>query len=117
MPNETPPELEAQFLAVTREYPTTSYVRIADQLKLIGVPATAKQVRGVWLRHGLVKAYDRLLWLEREAAATGGPLTERVAKLLALPAATADGSRAARGSTRAGLSRVRGHLLCGRSKG
>jgi transposase InsO family protein len=83
MPNQTPPELEAQILAMTREYPTTSYVKIADQLKLIGVPATANQVRGVWLRHGLVKAYDRLLWLEREAAASGGPLTERVAKLLA----------------------------------
>lgn len=83
MPNQTPPELEAQILAMTREYPTTTYVKIADQLKLIGVLATANQVRGVWLRHGLVKAYDRLLWLEREAAATGGPLTERVAKLLA----------------------------------
>ena len=83
MPNETPPELESQILAMTREYPTYSYVKIADQLKLIGVPATANQVRGVWLRRGLVKRYDRLLWLEREAAATGGPLTERVAKLLA----------------------------------
>ena len=30
-----------------------------------------------------MKRYDRLLWLEREAAATCGPLTERVAKLLA----------------------------------
>jgi hypothetical protein len=34
-------------------------------------------------RHGLAKAHDRLLCLEREAAASGGPLTERVAKLLA----------------------------------
>lgn len=83
MPNETPAELEQQILAMTREYPTYSYVKISDQLKLIGVPATANQVRGVWLRRGLVKRYDRLLWLEREAAATGGPLTERVAKLLA----------------------------------
>jgi transposase InsO family protein len=83
MPNETPPELAGQILAMTREYPTYSYVKIADQLKLIGVPATANQVRGVWLRQGLLKRYDRLLWLEREAAASGGPLTERVAKLLA----------------------------------
>ena len=83
MPNQTAPELESQILAMSREYPTYSYVRIADQLKLIGVPATANQVRGVWLRRGLVKRYERLLWLEREAAATGGPLTERVAKLLA----------------------------------
>jgi transposase InsO family protein len=83
VPNETPPEREGQILTMTREYPTYSYVKIADQLKLIGVPATANQVRGVWLRRGLVKRYDRLLWLEREAAATRGPLTERVAKLLA----------------------------------
>jgi len=83
MPNQTPPELEAQILAMTREYPIYSYVKIADQLKLIGVPASASAVRGVWLRMGLLKKYDRLLWLEREAAATGGPLTERVAKLLA----------------------------------
>jgi len=50
MPNRTPPELEARILEMTREYPTYSYVRIADRLKLIGVPATANQVRGVWLR-------------------------------------------------------------------
>lgn len=83
MPNQTPPELEAQILAMTREYPIYSYVKIADQLKLIGVPASASAVRGVWVRMGLLKKYDRLLWLEREAAASGGPLTERVAKLLA----------------------------------
>jgi len=83
MPNQTPPELEAQILRMTQEYPTTGYVKLADQLKLIGVPAAASQVRGVWLRHGLLKKYDRLLWLEREAAATGGPLTERVRRLLA----------------------------------
>lgn len=83
MPNQTPPEVEQQILTMTREYPTYSYVKIADQLQLIGIPASASAVRGVWLRQGLLKRYDRLLWLEREAAATGGPLTERVAKLLA----------------------------------
>ncbi len=83
MPNQTPPEIEQQILAMTRDYPTYSYVKIADQLKLIGVPAAASAVRGVWLRQGLLKRYDRLLWLEREAAVTGGPLTERVVRLLA----------------------------------
>lgn len=83
MPNQTPPELEQSILAMTKEYPIYSYVKIADQLKLVGVPASASAVRGVWLRQGLLKKYDRLLWLEREAAVTGGPLTERVAKLLA----------------------------------
>jgi hypothetical protein len=56
-------------------------VKIAEQPMLVGVPASA--VRGVWLRQGPPKKYDRVLWLEREAAATGGSLTERVAKLLA----------------------------------
>jgi hypothetical protein len=40
-------------------------------------------VRGVWQREGLLKRFDRLLWLEQQSAATGGPLTEQVKKLLA----------------------------------
>jgi hypothetical protein len=81
MPNQTPPELKVRMVAMTRDYPTTSYAKIADQLKLIGVPATANQVRGIWLRKGLVKACNRLLWLEREVAATAGPLTQRNTKV------------------------------------
>ncbi len=51
MPNQTLPDLEAQTLAMTRECPTTRYVKIADQPKLIGVPATASQVPGCgWTR-------------------------------------------------------------------
>lgn len=83
MPNQTPPELEGRILEMSKEYPTYSYVRIAEQLKLIGVPASASQVRGVWLREGLLTRYARLLWVERQAAESGGPLTERVRRLLA----------------------------------
>jgi transposase InsO family protein len=83
MPNETPPELVARILEMTAEYPTFSYVRISEQLKLVGVPASAAAVRGVWTREGLLKRYDRLLWVERRAAEAGGPLTDRVKKLLA----------------------------------
>lgn len=83
MPNQTPPELEGRILEMSKEYPTYSYVRIAEQLKLIGVPASASQVRGVWLRQGLLTRYARLLWVERQAAESGGPLTERVRRLLA----------------------------------
>lgn len=82
MPNETPPELVARILEMTAEYPTYSYVRVSQQLRLIGVPASAAQVRGVWAREGLVKRFDRLLWLERRVAERGGPLTESVLKLL-----------------------------------
>ncbi len=49
MPNQTPPELEARILEMRTEYPTDRDVRIADQLQLIGVPATANQVCGGWL--------------------------------------------------------------------
>lgn len=47
MPNQTPPEIEQQIVAMTREYPTYSYVKIADQLNLIGVPAAASRFSAV----------------------------------------------------------------------
>ncbi|MBK6779473.1 MAG: helix-turn-helix domain-containing protein [Gemmatimonadetes bacterium] len=56
MPNETPPELVARILEMTAEYPTYSYVRVSQQLRLVGVPASAAQVRGVWLREGCSSA-------------------------------------------------------------
>jgi len=68
---------------MTRESPTYRYARVCEQLKLVGVPITASAVRGVWQRQGLLKRYDRLLWVERTAAETGGPITERVKRLLA----------------------------------
>jgi len=82
MPNETAPELVTRILEMTAEYPAYSYVRVSQQLRLVGVPASAAQVRGVWAREGLVKRFDRLLWLERRVAERGGPLTESVLKLL-----------------------------------
>lgn len=82
MPNETPAELVQRILQMTMDFPTYSYVRVSQQLRLVGVPASPSQVRGVWSREGLVKRFDRLLWLERRVAETGGPLTEQVLKLL-----------------------------------
>jgi hypothetical protein len=58
MPNETPPELVARILEMTAEYPTYSYVRVSQQLRLVGVPASAAQVRGTWQREGLLKRFD-----------------------------------------------------------
>jgi transposase InsO family protein len=83
MPNETPVELVQRILQMTLEFPTYSYVRISQQLRLVGVPVSPAQVRGVWAREGLLRRFDRLLWLERRMAETGGPLTEQVKKLLA----------------------------------
>jgi transposase len=53
MPNQTPPELEAQILEMTERYPTYSYLRIRDQLKLVGIGVSPSTLRVVWQRHGL----------------------------------------------------------------
>jgi hypothetical protein len=60
---------------MTAEYPTYSYVRVSQQLRLIGVPASAAQIRGVWAREGLVKRFDRLLWLEQSGSRASAPLS------------------------------------------
>jgi transposase InsO family protein len=82
MPNQTPPELEAQIVEMTGRYPTYSYLRISDQLKLVGVGVSPSTVRAVWQRHGLTLRIHRLLWLEQKTAAQGGILTERQIRLL-----------------------------------
>ena len=82
MPNQTPPELEAQILEMTERYPTYSYLRISDQLKLVGIGVSPSTVRAVWQRHGLTLRIHRLLWLEQKTAAQGGILTERQIRLL-----------------------------------
>ncbi len=82
MPNQTPPELERQILAMTEQYPTYSYVRLADQLKLVGIGVSAAAVRYVWQRQGLTTRFARLLWLERRSAEGGIILTERLKRLL-----------------------------------
>lgn len=82
MPNQTPPELETQILEMTERYPTYSYLRISDQLKLVGIGVSPSTVRAVWQRHGLTLRIHRLLWLEQKTAAQGGILTERQIRLL-----------------------------------
>jgi transposase len=82
MPNQTPPELEAQILEMTERYPTYSYIRISDQLKLVGIGVSPSTVRAVWQRHGLTLRIHRLLWLEQKTTAQGGILTERQLRLL-----------------------------------
>jgi len=82
MPNQTPPELEAKILEMTERYPTYSYIRISQQLRLVGVGVSPPAVRGVWARHGLTLRFQRLLWLEQRTAARGGVLTENLVRLL-----------------------------------
>jgi transposase len=66
MPNETPPELVAQLLAMSERYPTRSYVFISQQLRLVDVGISPSAVRAVWQRHGLTLRFQRLLWLEQK---------------------------------------------------
>jgi len=82
MPNQTPPELEQQILEMTERYPTASYLRIAQHLRLVGVGVSPSAVRYIWQRHGLSLRYQRLLWLERKVASAGGVLTENQLRLL-----------------------------------
>ena len=82
MPNETPPELVARILEMTAEYPTYRYVRVSQHLRLIGVPASAAQVQGVWARGSAGQALRPAALVERRVAERGGPLTESVLKLL-----------------------------------
>jgi len=82
MPNQTPPELEQKILEMTEPYPTFSYLRISQQLRLVGVGVSPSALRYVWQRHGLTLRYQRLLWLEQKAAARGEVLTEGQVRLL-----------------------------------
>jgi transposase len=82
MPNQTPPELEKQILDMTAQFPTYSYIRIADQLRLVGIGVSAPAVRGVWVRHGITLRLQRLLWLDKKTANEGGVLTEQARRLL-----------------------------------
>ena len=72
MPNQTPPELERKILEMIEQFPTYSYIRISQQLRLVGIGASPSAVRCVWQRHGLVLRYQRRLRLERLRAERGG---------------------------------------------
>ena len=67
-PNQTPREIERQILAIMEQHPTYSYLRLAGQLKLVGIGVSAAAVPYVSQRHGLTTPSTRLLRLERRTA-------------------------------------------------
>lgn len=83
MPNAYAEDLVQKILAKTRECPSYSYTRIANELQLTGVAVSGPGVRKVWERHGLSKRLARFLWLEKEVAEGRGTLTEPALKALA----------------------------------
>ncbi len=80
MPNEIAGEVEAKVLDLTRENPSYSYNRIADQLQLLGISISGTGVRKVWARHDLCRKLSRYLWLEREVSSGRGLMTEQALK-------------------------------------
>lgn len=66
MPNQTPPEWERQILAMTEQYPTYSYLRLADQLTLVrdrGVGGCRPCRRGTQVAEGRYHVLLNLLQL------------------------------------------------------
>jgi hypothetical protein len=49
MPNQMPPQLEAKILQMTEQYPAYSYIRISQQLNLVGI-GTIKGVGKIYLQ-------------------------------------------------------------------
>lgn len=82
MPNETPPEIVEKILDMTRQHPSYSYNRIANQLQMIGVGISGTGVRKVWGRHDLARKLDRYLWLEKEVSEGRGIMTEQALKAI-----------------------------------
>jgi hypothetical protein len=68
---------------MTREFPSYSCKRIADQLQLMGYSVSGTGVRNVWLRHKLEKKINRFLWLEDQAGQGRAIITEKMLKQLA----------------------------------
>jgi transposase InsO family protein len=74
--NRVPESIEEKILAYSLEQPTQGQVRVANELKKLGVVISPGGIRSVWLRHKLEKKHQRLNRLERWAAETQAVLTE-----------------------------------------
>lgn len=82
MPNAFPEELVKKILDKTREFPSYSYNRVANELQLEGVSVSGQGVRKIWQRHNLTRRLSRFLWLEKEVSEGRGMLTEQAIKAL-----------------------------------
>jgi hypothetical protein len=70
--NRTDPPTEAVVVAFALEYPAYGQVRAANELRKRGIFISAGGVRNVWLRHDIARFQERLLFLERKMAESGG---------------------------------------------
>ena len=86
--NRTPPEIEAQIVALSLEQPAYGQIRVSNELRKRGLSISPAGVRGVWQRHDLETMKKKLKALEAKVAQEGVILTE--AQLTALEKAKSE---------------------------
>jgi hypothetical protein len=74
--NRLSPEIEKIVLDYSLEFPTHGQHRVSNELKAKGVMLSDGGVRGVWLRHNLLRKSERLKRLEKFARENSLVLTE-----------------------------------------
>jgi transposase InsO family protein len=74
--NRIEPIIEQRVCELAIEQPAYGQVRVANELRKVGMSISPAGVRTVWMRHGLQRFEMRLVALEKKAAAEGLVLTE-----------------------------------------
>ena len=69
--NRLSPEIEKMILDYSLEFPTQGQRRVSNELKAKGIMVSDGGVRGIWLRHNLLRKSDRLKRLEKYSAESG----------------------------------------------
>lgn len=80
--NRVEPSIEEAVLKLSVEYPAYGQVRIANELRKVGISLSPGGVRSIWLRQNLTTMKKRLKLLEEKVAKEGLILTE--SQLIAL---------------------------------
>ena len=81
-PNRLSAEAEAKILDYSLQRPTQGAQRVANELRLGGLPVSSSGVRGVWMRNDLEIRTTRLLRLEKAAQNTTLVLSDDQIRLL-----------------------------------
>ena len=114
--NRVAEEIETAVVNMAIEQPAFGQMRVANELKKVGLTVSPAGVRCVWLRHDLETMKKRLKALEAKIAQDGGILTESHA---CRPRKGQDRKGSARRIRKrtSRLLRRPGHLLCRQHEG